>query len=57
MPNRDVLWVLPNGTTTVIEVDDDGNPVVPIPAPPADPVADDPPPAAPRKPGRPRKQR
>jgi hypothetical protein len=57
MPNRDVLWVLPNGTTTVIEVDDDGNPVVPIPAPPADPVADDPPPDAPRKPGRPRKQR
>lgn len=24
---RDILWVLPNGTTTVVTVDDDGNPV------------------------------
>ena len=27
---RDILWVLPNGTTTVVTVDDDGNPVEPI---------------------------
>ena len=31
MPNRDALWVLPNGTTTVVTVDEQGNPVDPIP--------------------------
>lgn len=25
MPNRDALWVLPSGATTVVEVDEDGN--------------------------------
>lgn len=49
MPNRDALWVLPNGTTTVIVVDEAGNPVEPMPVPETPP---DPPP---RKRGRPRK--
>lgn len=30
MPNRDILWVLPDGRVTVVTVDDDGNPVEPI---------------------------
>lgn len=31
MPNRDAMWVLPNGTTTVISVDENDEPVEPIP--------------------------
>lgn len=31
MPNRDALWVLPNGTTTVVTVNEQGDPVEPNP--------------------------
>ena len=31
MPNRDALWVLPNGQTTVVTIDEHGDPVEPIP--------------------------
>lgn len=48
MPNRDALWVMPNGVTTVVTVDEQGNLVEPVhavepeaviaPAPPVEPV-------------------
>ena len=37
MPNRDILWILPNGTTTVVTVDEHGEPVEPIPGAPEPP--------------------
>jgi len=46
-----ILWVNDNGTTTVVEVDDEGN-RIDVPE-----VKPEPAPVAPRKPGRPRKQR
>ncbi len=44
MPNRDALWVLPNGVTTVVTVDEQGN-RVDVPAPVQQPVEAPPPPA------------
>lgn len=56
MPNRDALWVLPNGTTTVVTVNEQGDPVDPIPG--AKPVAEPEIPAAePVKPTRKRRKR
>lgn len=32
MATRSVLWVLPSGATTVVEVDEEGNRVSPLPS-------------------------
>ena len=50
---RDALWVMPNGVTKVVTVDDDGNLIEDVPEAVAPDKATDPP--APKKRGRPPK--
>lgn len=50
---RDAIWVMPNGVTKVVTVDDDGNLIEDVPEAVAPDKAPDPP--APKKRGRPPK--
>lgn len=50
---RDALWVMPNGVTKVVTVDDDGNLIEDVPESVVPDKAPDPP--APKKRGRPPK--
>jgi hypothetical protein len=57
MPNRDALWVRPDGTTSVVTLDEQGNPAQPIASEPQAPAEPDIPATEPVKPTRKRRKR